>query len=171
MISSSQSLSANMSNPSLNPELLHPLSTQVDTLQGVDSAVAMSTSTEEFKESESAGNVDQSHTEPNRIHEDGGDKLENSQMHAIVHEKENISEDAKASALRKDEIEKAESVEGTPIPEYSLLVKAIQRIVQGSSANITLKIEDTSEENSKEKTSEDDEEDDENEEPGSGKSS
>lgn len=169
VIFSSQSLSATMSNPSSNLELLHPLSTQVDTSHSVDSAVAMSTSTEEFKESESAGNGDQSHTEPDRVHEDGGDKLENSRMQVIVHEKENMSEDAKASALRKNEIETAESVEGTLIPEYSLLVKAIQRIVQGSSANITLKIEDTSEENSKEKTSEDDEEDEENEEPGSGK--
>lgn len=168
MISSSQSLLATMSNPSSNLELLHPLSTQVDTLHSVDSAVAMSTSTEEFKEGESAGKGASGHTATDRVHEEGGDELENSEKQMIVQEKQTESEGAKASALAKTEIERGESVEGASVSEISLLVKAIQRIVQGSSTNIKLKIEDTSE---KEKTSEDDEEDEENEEPGSGRSS
>lgn len=102
---------------------------------------------------------------------EGADELENSEKQVIVQENQPESEGANASVSTKSEIERGESGEGTSMPEISLLVKAIQRIVQGSSTNIKLKIEDTSEQNSKEETSEDDEEDDENEEPGSGKSS
>lgn len=119
----------------------------------------MSGSTEDFKERPSTENDTESKTKTDRGVEDGRDNPEESKKQTTAQDEKDAAGGVEASATTKNNTEKEDSAANPTAADISMLLKAFQRVVQGSSSNITLKIEDTSEV-SKAKATEDDEEDD-----------